>query len=99
VHVIGDFIEIFAVGAHFELVMIDVHFQACYSAWRRGQKARQVRRAGKSSACVSLAYSGDAQARMHRHTERICPKGRASDDSVISSKAKHLRPLAKVSMI
>jgi hypothetical protein len=39
VHGIGDFVEVLAVGAHFELVMVDVHFQACYSVWRQGQKS------------------------------------------------------------
>jgi hypothetical protein len=31
-NLIGDFVEALAVAAHFELVVVDGHFQACYSA-------------------------------------------------------------------
>ena len=36
-HLIGDFVETFAVGADFDSVVMDAHFQACYSAWQSGQ--------------------------------------------------------------
>ena len=36
-NLIGDFVQALAVGAHFKLVVVDVHFQACYSRWRLGQ--------------------------------------------------------------
>ena len=42
-NVISDFIECLAVGAHFELVMADVHFQECYLArWEGQNKERQL---------------------------------------------------------
>jgi hypoxanthine phosphoribosyltransferase len=36
-HLISDFVETFAVGADFDPVVMDAHFQACYSAWQSGQ--------------------------------------------------------------
>jgi hypothetical protein len=30
----GDFVQALAVGAHFKLLVADVHFQARYSSWR-----------------------------------------------------------------
>ena len=39
-HVFGDFVEFFAVRAHFELVMVDVHFQVMLFQ-REGKRAKQ----------------------------------------------------------
>src|SRR5262245_22162962 len=36
-HGVGDFIKTFAVGARFQPIVIDAHFQGCYSAWWEGQ--------------------------------------------------------------
>ena len=44
---IGDFVQTLAVGAHFKLLVVDVHFQARYSPWRLGQS--KERRLGQHS--------------------------------------------------
>ena len=37
IDLIGNFAKTLSVGAYFELLVVDVHFQARYSAWREGK--------------------------------------------------------------